>query len=301
VVQEGDTVELRLTPDPAFLKDPATHYPVTVDPATDTLSVLFDTFVQGGDTTDRSTSIDLKLGWPGDLAGSTKRTARSFITWETGQFADALVTDARLELYNYHSWSCEKRPWEVWAAEAADTSTRWTKQPALKEKVATSTETRGGGCDTAGWVRADVTDVARTWASAKAATGSVALKAADETDTYAWKRFYSSEATEDRIPRLTVTFNYRPRNGSNLQAGPPFHSEGGVYKVSSLTPTLRFTTEDANEDDTVQGTFEITDKATGKVVALFDFPCAGRRDRFRPNSGRQAHERPRVHLPHDHL
>lgn len=270
VAQEGDTVELRLTPDPAFLADPATQYPVTVDPATDTLSVMFDTFVQGGDTTDQSASTDLKLGWPGDFAGTTKRTARSFLTWETGQFADALVTDAKLELYNYHSWSCEKRGWEVWAADPADTSTRWTKQPALQQKAATSTETRGSACGNAGWVGADVTELAKTWASAKAATGSVALKAVDESDTYAWKRFHSSESTEDKAPKLTVTFNYRPKNGSNLQAGPPFHSEGGVYKVDSLTPTLRFTTEDVNEDDQVQGTFEVKDKTTGEVVALFN-------------------------------
>ncbi|MFI2612945.1 DNRLRE domain-containing protein [Kitasatospora sp. NPDC018619] len=273
VTQDGDTVELRLTPDPGFLADPATQYPVTIDPATDTLSVMFDTFVQAGDTTDQSASTDLKLGWPGDYAGSAKRTARSFLTWETGQFADALVTDAKLELYNYHSWSCDKRGWEVWAADPADTSTRWTKQPALKQKFATSTETRSGACGNAGWVGADVTELARTWASAKAATGSVALKAVDESDTYAWKRFYSSEATEDKAPKLTVTFNYRPRTGSNLQAGPPFHSEGGVYKVDSLTPTLRFTTEDVNEDDKVQGTFEVRDKATGEVVTQFNSPA----------------------------
>ncbi|MFF9015664.1 DNRLRE domain-containing protein [Streptomyces sp. NPDC014870] len=272
VVQDGDTVELRLTPDRAFLADPATKYPVTVDPATDTLSVLFDTFVQGGDTTDQSASTDLKIGWPGDYAGSTKRTARSFLTWETGQFADALVTDAKLSLYNYHSWSCEKRGWEVWAADPADTSSRWTKQPALRQKFATSTETRSSTCNNAGRVTTDVTELAKTWASAKAATGSVALKAVDESDTYAWKRFYSSETTEDKVPQLTVTFNYRPKNGANLQAGTPFYSEGGVYKVNSLTPTLRFTTEDVNEDDQVQGTFEVKDKATGEVVALFNAP-----------------------------
>ncbi|MFI1105419.1 DNRLRE domain-containing protein [Streptomyces melanogenes] len=272
VAQDGDTVELRLTPDARFLADPATRYPVTIDPATDTLSVLFDTFVQGGDTTDQSASTDLKLGWPGDHAGTTKRTARSFLTWETGQFADALVTDAKLALYNYHSWSCEKRGWEVWAADPADTGSRWTRQPALKQKMATSTETRSTACGNAGWVSADVTELARTWASAKAATGSVALKAADESDTYAWKRFYSSEATEDKIPQLTVTFNYRPKTGTNLQAGTPFYSEGGVYKVNSLTPTLRFTTQDVNEDDEVQGTFEVTDKATGEVVALVNSP-----------------------------
>ncbi|WP_327695484.1 DNRLRE domain-containing protein [Streptomyces sp. NBC_00459] len=267
--QDGDTVELTLTPDAGFLSDPDTRYPVTIDPATDALGSLFDTFVQDGDTTDQSASTDLKLGWPGDYADtakSRKRIARSYLTWDTSVFADALVSSAKLSLYNYHSWSCETRPWEVWAANGADTDTRWSNQPARLEKIATSSETRGASCDNAGWVSADVTSLAQTWASAKAETGSIALKAANESDTYAWKRFYSSESTAEQIPQLTVSYNYRPKSGSNLQAGPPFYTQGGIYRVNSTTPTLRFTPEDSNNDDSVRGTYQITDTATGQVV-----------------------------------
>lgn len=170
VTQRGDTVELKLTPDERFLSDPATKFPVTIDPATNALSVLFDTFVQGGDTTDQSASTDLKIGWPGDRSGTTKRTARSFMTWDTEPFADALVSKAELKLYNYHSWSAQSRPWEVWASDPADTSSRWTKQPALKQKIATSTQTRSRTSNNAGYVTADITNLAKQWASAKADT-----------------------------------------------------------------------------------------------------------------------------------
>ncbi|AUG81925.1 hypothetical protein CFP65_7341 [Kitasatospora sp. MMS16-BH015] len=274
--QDGDTVELTLTPDSAFLADPATQYPVTVDPATDALGSLFDTFVQEGDTTDQSANTDLKLGWPGDWADTAKkrkRVARSFLTWDTSVFADALVSKAQLSLFNYHSWSCESRPWEVWAANGGDTNTRWTNQPALLEKATTSTETRGPNCAKGpGWVTADLTRLAQTWSSAKAQTGSIAIKAADENDTYGWKRFYSSESTAEQIPQLTVSYNYRPRNGSNLQAGPPYFAQGGVFKVNTTTPTLRFTPEDANHDDQVTGTYEISDAATGAVVTTLTAP-----------------------------
>ncbi|QNP72621.1 DNRLRE domain-containing protein [Streptomyces roseirectus] len=267
--QNGDTVELTLAPDPAFLSAEDTVYPVTIDPATDALGTLFDTFVQDGDTTDQSSSTDLKLGWPGDYADTAKtrkRIARSYMTWDTSVFADALVSSAKLSLYNYHSWSCEARPWEVWAANGADADTRWGNQPARTQKIATSTETRGASCKNAGWVSADVTSLAQTWASAKADEGHIALKAADESDTFAWKRFYSSESTAEQIPQLTVSYNYRPRTGTNLQAGPPFYSQGGIYRVNTTTPTLRFTPEDSNNDDQVRGTYQITDTATGKVV-----------------------------------
>ncbi|WP_432020964.1 DNRLRE domain-containing protein [Streptomyces sp. 1222.5] len=270
VVQDGDSVELRLTPNAKWLADPKTQYPVTIDPSADALNVLFDTWVQGGETADQSASTDLKIGWPGDSVGTTKRVARSFLTFRTAPFADALVTDAKLKLYNYHSWSCEARGWEVWATDAADTATRWTKQPEWREKYATSTETKSSTCDNAGYVSTDITKLAQVWASAKADTASVGIRATDEGDTYSWKRFYSGEAAEDKIPQMEVTYNYRPRNGANLQAGSPFVSEGGIYRVDSTTPTLRFSTEDANPDDEVRGTFEITDLATQEVVATLN-------------------------------
>ncbi|MEU0855772.1 DNRLRE domain-containing protein [Streptomyces griseofuscus] len=268
VTQSGDTAQLTLRPDAEWLADPRTRYPVTVDPATDALDVLFDTFVQGGDTTDQSANTDLKIGWPGDQEGNTKRVARSFLTFRTANFADALVSKAALKLWNYHSWSCEKRGWEVWAAGAADKNTRWTKQPPMAEKAASSTETRSAACGDEGWVTADITKLAQTWSSAKAETGSVALKAADESDTYGWKRFHSANAADGKkIPTLEVTYNYRPYNGLNLQAGAPFISSGGIFKVNTTTPVLRFSTVDTNGEDEVTGTYEITDTATGQVVA----------------------------------
>ncbi|WP_257136973.1 DNRLRE domain-containing protein [Streptomyces sp. gb14] len=271
VTQNGDTAELSLRPDTQWLASEHTQYPVTIDPSTDALDVLFDTFVQGGDTTDQSVNTDLKVGWPGDYEGSTKRVARSFLTFRTSNFADALVSKASLKMWNYHSWSCEKRDWEVWASGAADKNTRWTKQPARTEKIASSSETKSAACKTEGWATADVTSLAKTWSSAKAETGSIALKAANEDDVYAWKRFYSADvADQTKIPTLEVTYNYRPYNGTNLQAGAPFISTGGIFKVNSTTPTLRFSTEDTNGDDNIVGTYEITDTATGKVVTTLN-------------------------------
>ncbi|MFE7469360.1 DNRLRE domain-containing protein [Streptomyces sp. NPDC057499] len=275
VTQSGNTAELVLRPDTAWLRDENTRYPVTIDPSTDALDVLFDTFVQGGDTTNQSVNTDLKVGWPGDYEGTTKRVARSFLTFRTSNFADALVSKATLKMWNYHAWSCEKRAWEVWAAGAADTSTRWTKQPSRLEKIATSTDTKSATCGTEGWATADITRLAQTWSSAKAGTGSIALNAADESDTYGWKRFYSADAADQtKVPTLEVTYNYRPRNGANLQAGPPFISTGGIFKVNTTTPTLRFSTEDTNGDDTIVGTYEITDTATGTVVTTLNAPAA---------------------------
>ncbi|MFC8724436.1 DNRLRE domain-containing protein [Streptomyces bacillaris] len=270
VVRNDEGVDLVVTPDAKFLADPETKYPVTVDPSTSALSNVFDTYVQQGETRDWSTDVELDLGNPGTKnANGTPRTARSFITWNTAPIADALVTDAKLSLWNFHSGNtdCKPQPWEVWSAGAASTSSRWTAQPAWTAKKATSTETRGNpSCTSApdGWINANVTTLVQEWASAKAARSHMGLRATSETSVPQWKRVNSANAAKNP-PKLTVTYNYRPRTGTKQEAGPPFFSYGGTYMVNTVRPTLRDTFVDPNGDK-VQGAYQIFDNATNTQV-----------------------------------
>ncbi|MGW4434552.1 DNRLRE domain-containing protein [Streptomyces sp. NPDC004596] len=266
VVQKGSAVDLVITPDAKFLADPDTTYPVTVDPSTSSLSNVFDTYVQQGETVDWSTDTELDLGNPGTKnADGTPRTARSFISWNTTPVQDALVLDAKLSLWNFHSGNtdCKLHPWEVWSAGAASTSSRWTSQPAWTAKKASSTQTRGNaGCSAQpdGWIDADVTTLVQEWASAKATRGHLGLRASDESVVAQWKRVNSANAASNP-PKLVVNYNYRPRTGTRQEAGPPYFSYGGAYMVNTTTPTLRDTFVDA-DGDKVNGTFQIFDNAT---------------------------------------
>ncbi|MEU1277575.1 RHS repeat-associated core domain-containing protein [Streptomyces sp. NPDC005805] len=270
VVQRKGSIDLVVTPDADFLADPATKYPVTVDPSTSALSNVFDTYVQQGETRDWSTDVELDLGNPGTTnSNGTPRTARSFISWNTSPIADALVSGAKLSLWNFHSGNtdCKAQSWEVWSTGAASTSSRWTAQPAWTAKKATSTETKGNpGCASApdGWINADVTALAQEWASAKATRGHMGLRATSETTVPQWKRVNSANAATN-VPKLTVTYNYRPKTGTKQEAGPPFFSYSGAYMVNTLTPTLRDTFVDA-DGDKVNGTFQIFDSATDTQV-----------------------------------
>ncbi|MFJ7201807.1 MULTISPECIES: DNRLRE domain-containing protein [unclassified Streptomyces] len=274
-VKKGSTIDLVVTPDAEFLADPATKYPVTVDPSTSALSNAFDTYVQQGETRDWSTDVELDLGNPGTKnADGTYRTARSFITWNTAPIADALVMDAKLSLWNFHSGnytgsSCPLQPWEVWSTGAPSTSSRWAapNQPAWIAKKATSSETRGNSsCTTQpdGWINANVTTMVQEWASAKAAKSHMGLRASDENVTGQWKRVNSANAASNP-PKLIVTYNYRPRTGTKQEAGPPFFSYGGAYVVNTTTPTLRDTFVDPNGDK-IQGAYQIFDSATDTQV-----------------------------------
>ncbi|NEB90593.1 DNRLRE domain-containing protein [Streptomyces bauhiniae] len=264
-------LNLTFTPDARFLADPATTYPVTVDPSTTALSNVFDTYVQQGETVDWSSDVELDLGNPGTKNGDgTARTARSFITWNTAPISDSLVSNAKLSLWNFHSGNtdCKTYPWDVWDTGKASTASRWTAQPAWNQKLATSSETRGNpGCASApdGWVNADVTTLVQNWASAKNTTSGMGLQAPDEASTMQWKRFNSANAASN-VPKLTVTYNYRPKTGTDQQAGPPFFKgTNGTWYVNTTTPTLTDTFVDVN-NDTVDGTFQIYDAATNTQV-----------------------------------
>lgn len=271
VVTKGSSVDLVITPDAKFLADPATKYPVTVDPSTSSLSNVFDTYVQQGETVDWSNDVELDLGNPGtNNADGTPRTAQSFISWNTSPIQDALVLDAKLSLWNFHSGNnvdCKAYPWEVWSSPAASTSSRWTNRPTMTAKKATSTETRGNtSCTTQpdGWINANVTTLVQEWASAKATRGHMGLRATDESVIAQWKRVNSANAASNP-PKLVVNYNYRPRTGTKQEAGPPYFSYGGAYTVNTVTPTLRDTFVDS-DGDKVNGTFQIFDNATNTQV-----------------------------------
>ncbi|MFE4612048.1 DNRLRE domain-containing protein [Streptomyces niveus] len=269
--QKGSTVNLVVTPDASFLADPKTKYPVTVDPSTSTLGNVFDTYVQQGETVDWSSDVELDLGNPGTTnSNGTPRTAQSYISWNTSPVQDALILDAKLSLWNFHSGNvpaCTAQPWEVWSSPAASTSSRWTNRPVMTTKKATSTETRGNTACTSqpdGWINADVTTLVQEWASAQATRGHMGLRATDENVTTQWKRVNSANAASNP-PKLVVNYNYRPRTGTKQEAGPPYFTNGGAYTVNTVTPTLRDTFVDANGDK-VNGTFQIFDSVTNTQV-----------------------------------
>ncbi|MFD5897750.1 DNRLRE domain-containing protein [Streptomyces sp. NPDC060366] len=270
VVNRGTgKIDLVVTPDADYLADPDTKYPVTVDPSTSALSNTFDTYVQQGETVDWSSDVELDLGNPGTKnPDGTPRTARSFITWNTTPIQDALIVDTNLSLWNFHSGNtdCTAQSWTVWDTSAPSTSSRWTSQPTWNAQYHSSTETKGSpdcAAQPDGWINADVDTLVQAWASAKATRGHMGLRATTD-DTRAWKRVNSANNTANQ-PKLSVTYNYRPSDGTDRQAGAPFKSYAGVWGVNTLTPTLRDTFTDA-DGDKVSGTFQVYDAATDTPI-----------------------------------
>lgn len=244
---------LSVTPDFAFMEDPATVYPVTIDPSYGTnLYPTFDTFVQSGVTTDQSSATELALG-----PNSAGDVARSVLNLDMSPFAGKHILDADLMLRENYAPTCEPRSWQVARAEPASTATRWTNHQ-LYAVYATSTMTTGfsAACPV-GWVQADITSLILQWATDRATAVAIGLKAGNESDTLSWKRFASGNSGGPYIPRITITYNSYPLVPTARVTGPPSNCVTGSSRpwVNSTTPTLGATLVDPDGHQ-LQGVFE---------------------------------------------
>ncbi|OKI08133.1 hypothetical protein A6A06_35420 [Streptomyces sp. CB02923] len=140
----------------------------------------------------------------GDVArvgheSQTGGTWRSFITMGTRDLQrTGKIESARFRIRNTYSWSCAKRPVQLWDTGRAYKSTTWNKQPRWYKLLDTVNEAKGHDrrCP-AGDLSFNVTGNARTAKANNWADMTLGLRAANENDTYAWKKFAPSTAKLD--------------------------------------------------------------------------------------------------------
>ncbi|WP_445184350.1 DNRLRE domain-containing protein [Pseudonocardia sp. Cha107L01] len=164
------------------------------------LSLPFSTTVQSTvPGSDLSGDPDIKLG-----SYDGHSVARSFLSWDLSRLRGQRVMAATLRLYADWSSSCQASGWEVWASPPVGPATRWANQPAGDRAWASSTATNGhdAHCQP-GWTSVDLTDLVKGWVQAGASSGTVLLRAANESDPLSWKRF--SSGAGPNVPALGVT------------------------------------------------------------------------------------------------
>jgi RHS repeat-associated protein len=240
-VISDEVVELTLSPDLSYLHDPDTTFPVVVDPAVQ-MWAQFDTFVQSGISSDQSNLNELRLG----SYNGGANIARSFINWNFEGLRDTSIVSARLQLWNWYSYSCSPREWQVWATGPANSSTRWAAQPTWDWLGASSSDTRGydTNCND-GFASADVTGMLQRFVNADVLQPTWGLRATNESDSAAWKKFNSLEVYDGGAPHIDVTFNQRPEVAAGLSISDAVAAaNGGVRQVTSLTPELSFLPRD---------------------------------------------------------
>ncbi|MEU8224077.1 RHS repeat-associated core domain-containing protein [Kribbella sp. NPDC048915] len=247
---------LVIAPDAKWFLDPARVFPVTVDPTYANVAVLptFDTFVQSGWPNDLSTTTDLRVGKNGTT------TERSFLNFAGSAFHGKDVVSAYLSLMQWGATTCTATTMSLHASLPASTATRWTNMPVTSSTVWGSVSAAKGfssACP-ADRVYVDMTGLAQYWSGQTDATVAVMLKAANETDANAWKRFYSSEGPAD--PYISLTWNRPPNAPATVETpyaaayAAPGESTSHMYSAT-LRPWVRTKATDP-DGNTVKYVFE---------------------------------------------
>lgn len=228
--QRGDTQVLVVEPDPGFLEDPETKYPVTIDPATD-LYPSRDTHVFStlpNQANDSSTDLVVGTGpWTGP--------SRGFIRFGTSTFENKTIGDAELIVYQHGAGSCTASALRVYEATDLQAGATWNNQPAIVGGLQGQASMTGDdyGCPSqTGQKSVNIKGLVVKWSADTPTTGTVALRAS-EVNANERKTFFSLESGLG-TPILRVNYLTTPSAPSNLKPAPG-------TTVDTLAPVLKAT------------------------------------------------------------
>jgi RHS repeat-associated protein len=231
---------LVIAPDAEWFLDPARVFPVTVDPMYANTPVMssFDTFVQSGWPNDLSSTVDLRVGKNGTT------TERSFLNFAGSAFHGRDVISASLSIMQYGSTTCTPTQVNLHAALEASPETRYANQPVTSQQVWGSVSAARGfsAACAADRIYIPMTGLAQYWSGQTDATVGVALKAANEADANAWKRFYATEGPAD--PYISLTWNRPPNEPATVEStdvvayAAPGETESSMY-TANLKPWVK--------------------------------------------------------------
>ncbi|MFC4531762.1 DNRLRE domain-containing protein [Sphaerisporangium dianthi] len=276
VTKDGHT-ELVLKPDHDFLSDPATKYPVRVDP-TITLPTNGDVDVYS----------DNDASWPADPTGEylmagrmVDAVYRTHLRFDTAGLSGQTVTDAKLSLLNFDAPVCGslvgagiqvRRLTGAWDVN----NLHWGNKPASTTEDA-QINRAAINPDCANWpgpMLWNVTGIAQDWAAGAVNHGLVLMHPNESNTADNWRMFTSAETLEfNTPPTLTVTTT----GPSSVPAVAdlsitPAQDVNGTITATSLTPQLAATVSDT-AGGSLTGQFEVehdptaTGQGTGQIWA----------------------------------
>jgi hypothetical protein len=262
VAFSGD--ELAVVPDQALLTDPATRFPVYLDPYLyyPAAKSAWTHVTQHFSTTSYyNSSGDAKVGHYNDSSASpSSDTYRALFKMDIGPVTGRQIFSATFAAYETYSFSCTKRDVQLWETGAISSASTWSKQPAWTRRLDTVSAAKGwgSGCP-AGGVDFNATPAVVDAAANRSATVNLGLRAASESDSYGWKKFKNN-------PTLTVEYNSVPQVPSALRVAPSYACAPGADRapaVPSTAPTLIATVTDPDSgQQSVAAAFELAQAGT---------------------------------------
>ena len=261
---------LNLNLDRTWLADPATVYPVIVDPAASySTNASYDTYVRSAaPNSNYGTDTETRIG--SSDGGATK--SRSYFAFDTSGIKNLDVLSAVLVLWNYWSATCSPNYWVAYWTAPASSATTWNNPPAYRSVAGVpaymaSTATKGHTSGTTpycaqDWATLDISPYAVAWATQADNSQGLFLAAPDETSLPQWKRFYSMEAASGNKPHINYIYNRPPGAPTSV-----------TVDGHALSAPLTLTTAEVANGVTVSAV--VTDPDGDQVQALFTVKVGG--------------------------
>ncbi|GIJ64057.1 FG-GAP-like repeat-containing protein [Virgisporangium aurantiacum] len=262
---------LVVVPDAAMLTDPAARFPLHIDPAFTSAQNAWTSVWRKYPTTSywNRSSINPEDGSKGVVRAGYEsdegNLVRSFFRMPTSAIAGRHILSAVFRMFELHSWSCQARPVELWHSSGISSATTWNTQPPLYERIAVLNTAKGysSSCP-AGGIEFNATRAAQIAAGDSAPSITLGVKAQNESDTFAWKRFRNNQT-------MSVTYNSYPTRPTKLSTDPSTPCFSGADTdlpfMSTPTPTLKaiVADPDAAQGQQVRARFEWWAKGGAKI------------------------------------
>ncbi|MFI6639250.1 VCBS repeat-containing protein [Streptomyces sp. NPDC050504] len=253
---------LEMIPDQKLLSAPDTVFPVHIDPYVSGARNNWTAVSKSYPTTSYWNKTDnvARVGYESDTGG----TWRSFFTMDSRNLNDAnkTIVKSTFRISNTHSWSCTKKPVELWDTGTISSATTWNKQPAWSNKLATLTDAKGWGTGCpAGNLEFDNTANAKKAQAGKWTTMTLGLRAS-ESDTFGWKKFDAKTAV------VSTEYNTTPGVPNGLGTNPATQCNANPVAVIGNTDVQLFAKVADADGGTLQARFKVW--PTGKPEAFFE-------------------------------
>ncbi|MFD8690718.1 LamG-like jellyroll fold domain-containing protein [Streptomyces sp. NPDC059651] len=248
VAVPAESDELVLTPDSDVLRGADTAYPVFIDPQFDTPLASAWTMASkywasspqwkfNGESTAGMGYCNWAYCQPND-------TKRLLYRIPTSKFAGKTILSAEFVVRNTWSASCSARSVELWRTKDISSATTWNSQNAagfwIKQLKSESFAYGYDGCS-AKDAEFDVKSAVQDIAKAGSSTMTFGLRAASESDGYAWKRFsnkaflrvkYNRPPPQVKMSQLTMQYGGACKSPT---ASPPSVRSLGVIYANDVT------------------------------------------------------------------
>lgn len=235
-LDSGNVLDLAV--DTRLLTDEDTVYPIFIDPSLtgqkQNWSLLYaqaptSSFYNGQNFNDGTN--EARVGYEATTGG----LSRSVFNFEQpSKLRGATIHSSYLRMWQTYSWGCSARQYNVHLTSLATSTNTWNNQPTWGRLIGSPVNGHGYRADTCpdAYVATDMKSVTQEAATKGWTAIGVGLRAANESDTNAWKKFL---ANGERAPHIETTYN-RPPNEPTQQAMSSV--PGGVCDITSPPITI---------------------------------------------------------------